>query len=177
MSNEINIQVLGIDELLKVLSNLDYKTQQKELKKITNDVGRKVFVQPMKAAHPYSVIKRSIGIKTGKNRKNAVTFVGPRMGGNENQRASGNYSGWLANIIEFNKGEQRYPKIDKRTGPRKRPKTPDGIRIHSGIMPLTGKGEMAKAIINNLKRAESYFSKSVRDVIQREWNRFYGIKK
>ena len=160
MTNDVNIQLLGAEELLRVLANLEYKTQHKTLKKITNDVARKVFLPDLREAHPYDIIRKSMGVKSGRSRKNAVSFVGPRMGGTRKQLATGGYGGWLANIVEYNKRTDR--------------KTKKGYS--RGMMPIKGKGRILAGYKRNMGKAEKYFTTSVRAIIQKEWNRFYGIK-
>ena len=161
-NKEIDIQVLGVEELMKVLTNLEYKTQHKTLKKITNDVARNVFLPPLRNAHPYQVIKDSMGVKSGKSKRNAVSFVGPRMGGTKKQLSEGKgHVGYLANIVEYNKYQDR--------------KTKKGAS--RGRTPLKGRAGIRIAYKRNMSKAEAYFTVAIRKIIQREWNRFYSIKK
>jgi hypothetical protein len=160
MTNDVNIQLMGAEELLKVLSNLEYKTQHKTLKKITRDIGTKVFKPGLKKAHPYQQIQKSIGVKTGRSTRVAAAFVGPRMKPyrfqTEKQKQSGTHSGWLAQIVEFNKGVNR--------------KTAKGY--NRGVMAKVGTGRMLASMKRDLPRAEKHFIKSVKTIIEREWKKF-----
>jgi hypothetical protein len=96
MSNDIDIKLLGDQELMNVLTGLEYKTQQRVLKKIVNDAAN-VLVKPTKAViptrrtkiqpsgqkwHPPGAGRKSIGKKMGRSSRSAVVFVGPRTNTN-----------------------------------------------------------------------------------------------
>lgn len=166
MTNDIDIRLVGDEELLKALHNADYKTQHKVLKKIVRDVGNKTLVKPMRAAAPNrtGTLRKSIGVVAGKSKRNAVMFVTPRV--------TGKYEGYVANIFEHYDGGKREPGTDKYTGKkRKRPRTPHGIRRHSGVMTTKYKGFVEKTYDRHLKDAEDYFIKSVRTIWEREFKR------
>lgn len=157
MTNDVDIKLVGDDALLAVIKNLDYKLQHQKLKQILTDAANKTVVKELKANSPVRSgnLRRSMGVKAGKNKRSAMVFVGPRMGGK--------YTGYIANVIEFNKGKDRYP--GKRS---KRPRTPEGIRVHSGRMPTTHKGFVKKSILSKIKDAENHLAKSIRTIAERE---------
>ena len=157
MSRDFGIDLIGDKELHQVLTGLDYKVQQKFLKKVVSDAARQTVVKELKADSPKKTgnLRRSMGVTMGRSKKNAVAFAGPRMGGK--------WTGYIANVIEFNKGNVRYP------GPRgKRPSTPMGVRLHSGRMPTTYKGFVTRAIKSQLRNAENHITSSLRRVMVKE---------
>lgn len=162
MTNDVNISLVGDEELLQIIRSLDYAVQQKVLKKVVRDVANKTFVKGLRSAAPKrtGALRSSMGAITGKSKKNAVAFAGPRMGGK--------YKGYIANIIEYNKGEIRYP---TRKNP-KRPKTPEGVRLHSGRMPMKDKGFVKRTLEENVKPAEAMLATSVRTICEREIKRY-----
>ena len=165
------IQLIGDEELLNALRQLDYSTQHRILKRVLNDSANKLIVTPLKAASPVSsgTLRASMGTKVGRSRVNAVVFAGPRMGG---RRGGVEHKGYIANIIEFNKGGIRYPGVDKKSGGlRKRPMTPHGTRKHSGKMPTTHKGYISRTIEQAIPGVQKSIAGSVRVVIERAWNR------
>jgi len=172
MSNTVNIKLIGDDELLRTLTSLEYKTQHKFLKRVVKDTATKTLAKALRQASPKGPtgnLKRSMGAVSGKSKRNAVVFAGPRMAGRFQKKTSTN-KGWVANIIEHNKGKVRKPMPDPRGGYRGSPKTPHGYRKDSGIMPTTYKGYIGRTLTQNLKRAENHLLKSVRTIIERDWN-------
>ena len=130
------VALYGDEELMAMIRELEYKLQHKFLKQLLRDVAMQTYVKQLRLASPRGEtgnLYRSFGTVTGKSRKNAVVFAGPRMGGKNR-----NWEGWVANIIEYNKGKERYPTYDAKYGRmRKRPDIPGyGIRRHSGKMPM-----------------------------------------
>lgn len=175
MSNpDFDISMIGDKELLRALENLDYKTQHKELKRILRDTATQTFVKRLRQASPKGKtgnLKRSMGHVSGKSRRVATIFAGPRMSVGKRREGSKEHSGWLANIIEFNKHQPRYPGVDKYGRKRKRPMLPDGsIRKHSGVFPLGP--FVVRTILNTIRMAEEYEMKAVRKLIQKEWNKY-----
>lgn len=169
--NDININLVGDQELMNALTSLEYKTQHKFLKRIVKDTATKTIAKALKQASPSQSgnLKRSMGAVSGKSKKSAFAFAGPRMAGRFQKQTSTN-AGWIANIIEHNKGQKRYPKPDPRGRHVKRPKTPHGVRKHSGIMPTTHKGYIRRTILGTLRQAEGHLLRSVKTVILRDWN-------
>ena len=108
MTNDIDINLIGDEELFAALNALDYKTQQKELKKVVSNASN-VLVKPTKAVipkrttnlthgkqkkwHPPGTGKKSIGKKAGRSKRSAVYFVGPRTG-TGNYNTDGYYLKW-----------------------------------------------------------------------------------
>lgn len=183
-AQDFDIVLVGDEELMKALTSLDYKTQQKYNKRIVRDAARATIVDRLRKAAPRGPtgnLKKSMGIVTGKSKRSAVMFAGPRMSHGRNKDGSKRegHAGWVANIIEFNKGQNRYPGKDRSGRPRKRPrvagassslatrKVDTGIRKHSGKMPLTHKGFGRRAILGGLKDAENHMAKSVRKIIEK----------
>jgi len=163
MSKDFDIRLVGDDELVKALRMMEYKTQHKVLKKIAGDTARKIFVGPLKRAHPYDQISRSIGVIKGRSRRVGAAFVGPRMVPGwkltDKQKQSGNYSGYLAQIVEYNKGQVRTTKKG----------------YSRGVMPTTGKGKMKSTYRSLMPKAERYVMTSLRTIMEREWKR--AVKK
>jgi hypothetical protein len=170
--SDINIDLIGDEELLRALGNLDQKTQQKELKRILRDTATQTFVKRLRqAAPPSQTLKKSYGHVTGKSRRVATIFAGPRMSlkkafGEGNQ----GYKGWLANIIEFNKFQPRYPGRTRAGRMKKRPKTPMGVRKHSGVFPW-GPFQV-RTILNTVRQAEAYQATAVRKLIIKEFKKY-----
>jgi len=153
MTNDVNITLVGDEELMKVLTNLDYKTQHKVLKRITKDTAQKTLVGPLRQASPYrtGTLRASMGSLSGKSKRTAVAFAGPRMGGK--------HKGYVANILEHSKGMKRIPKgaaLNTPWGPRKSVK---GFRKIVFVVPT---------LKRHLKDAENYFTKSIRTIMERE---------
>lgn len=153
-----DITLIGDTELLAALKELDYKTQQKYLKRILNDTAQKTFVKELRRASPVRTgnLKRSMGKKTGKSRRVATVFAGPRM---SHKREKSQYSGWVANILDNAKPGRRYPKNKK------------AMTINGGfaksVGPITKKTNFKGVIIRTLKPAERHIAKSVRTIIER----------
>lgn len=162
MTNDIDITLLGDEELHQILNGLNYQTQHKFLKRVVRDTAQKTMVRPLRDASPRRTggLQKSMGVVSGRSKRNAVAFAGPRMGGQ--------HKGYIANIIEFNKGELRYP---TKRNPN-RPKTPYGVRVHSGRMNTLKKGYIAATIKQNLKAAEDHIAKSIRTIIEREIRKY-----
>ena len=168
--NDVDISLIGDEDLLKILRGLDYKTQQKELKRILRDTATQTFIKRLKQDSPPSrTLKKSMGHVTGKSRRVATIFAGPRMSLKKASEGNEGYKGWLANIIEFNKFQPRYPGKDRTGRPKKRPRTPDGIRRHSGIFPW--RPYIIQSILRTTREAEEYEFKAIRKLIMKEWNK------
>jgi hypothetical protein len=152
------IQLIGDKELMRALTQLDYSTQHKVLKKVVNDTAQQTIVKPLRAASPVGNtgnLRKSMGTKAGKSFRNAVVFAGPRMGGS--------HKGYIANILEHGKNEKRVPKKAKALatpwGPRR---SVAGVRARPFVRPT---------IERNIPNAERHMAVSIRKIIQREWNR------
>jgi hypothetical protein len=173
-AQDMDITLIGDEELTRVLRNLDYKTQHKVLKRIVNDASQKTIAKELKAKAPNRSgrLKASMGTKAGKSKRSAVSFVGPRVPGGSKDKITNTNQGYIANVIEFNKGQKRYPGFDKKKGEiRKRPKAPWGVRLHSGVMPTTKKGFIKRAVESQMKPAEMHIIKSLRTIMVREMNK------
>jgi len=92
MMSDVDIELVGDQELSRVFASLDYKLQQKSLKKVVGNVAQG-FVAPLKREmpirktaltpgghkwHPPGLGRRSIGKKVGRSKKSAVYFLGPK---------------------------------------------------------------------------------------------------
>lgn len=92
--SDINIKLVGDKELLRVFSGLDFKLQQKSLKKVVGNAAQSL-VGPLRSEipkrttgiantgknakwHPPGLAKKSISKKLGRSRRSAVYFVGPK---------------------------------------------------------------------------------------------------
>ena len=94
MTNDASIDLIGDEELLKILHELDVKSQHRILKRVVSDSAniyvkavkrgiptRETKLQPSgKRWHPSGTGKRSIMKKMGRSRRTATVFVGPRTG-------------------------------------------------------------------------------------------------
>jgi len=108
--SDVDIELIGDEELLAVLKDLDYKTQHRFLKRIVSDSAnihvkaarRAIPVRRTKLTasgqkwHPPGAGKKSIGKKMGKSRRTATVFVGPRTN-------TGSYhnDGWFLKFWEY----------------------------------------------------------------------------
>lgn len=169
--NDFDISLIGDDELLKALEALDYRTQHLELKKLLRDTATQTFVKRLRQdAPPSQTLKKSMGHVTGKSRRVATVFAGPRMSHGATRAGKEGYRGWLANIIEFNKFQPRYPSEDRFGRKKKRPKTPMGVRRHSGVFPW--RPFAIQSILRTVREAEAYEFKAIRKLILKEWNKY-----
>ncbi|MBG7617398.1 MAG: hypothetical protein IZT57_03395, partial [Chloroflexi bacterium] len=110
--SDVGISLLGDEDLMKALQALDYATQQKFLKSILRDTSTKTVVPFVRRFTPQGQtgnLKKSIGHVTGKSKKVATVFVGPRMSHNKSREGEVGYKGWVANILEFAKNTDRTP--------------------------------------------------------------------
>ena len=151
--NDVDIKLVGDTELLAALKELDYKTQQKFLKRILNDTATKTFVKRLRIASPERTgnLKKSMGKVTGKSRRVATVFAGPRMGGS--------HKGHVANILEHAKTGRRFPK--------KGVAMKIGDKFVKSVGPITRKTNFKQVILNTVSEAEGHMSKSVRTIIER----------
>lgn len=158
MTNDIDISLVGDEELLRTLQQLDYKLQQRVLKKVLSDAARNTIVKELKRESPVGStgnLQRSMGVVPGKSKKNAVVFAGPRMGGNN--------KGYVANIIEHSKEQYRVNKPD--TG-KKAMVTPWG-GIYRRVKPMKKRVFVKPAIEGQLQNALNHIIKSTRKIIER----------
>lgn len=163
--SDINIDLIGDKELLNVLNGLEYRTQQKFLKKVVRDsakpmvteirnrtpVGKRVSGSSFSVL-PTGNLKKSIGTKDGRSKKSAVVFVGPRIGGK--------HKGNIANILEHAKGSRRVPKSGQFL------KTPWGPR--RSVAPIKRVVFVRPSILKTLKTVENGMFKSIRTIMLRE---------
>lgn len=154
MTNDIDIKLVGDQELMKVLTNLEYKTQHKVLKRVVGDAAQKTMVGPIRSVTPVrsGTLKSSVGKKAGKSKRSAVVFAGPLMGGK--------HKGYVANILEHGKGTKRTPKNSKALS------TPWGPRM--SVAGIKAKPFVRPTILANLKNAENHIFKSIRTIMERE---------
>ncbi len=125
MTNDIDIDLIGDKELFAALNALDFKTQQKELKKVVGNAAQ-TLVKPTKAViprrttnltqggskkwHPPGTGKRSIGKKAGKSKRSAVVFVGPRTN-TGNYKTDGYFLKWWERGTRFKVGTQKIESV------------------------------------------------------------------
>jgi hypothetical protein len=102
----------------RYIDDLDARTNLKTLRAILRNTGTKVYVPKLRAhatgyakyqytdkrgrvrAYPSTGnLRRSMGNITGKDRRVATVFVGPRMARGAD-RDSGAFKGWVVNILE-----------------------------------------------------------------------------
>lgn len=154
--NDVDIKLIGDEELMQALTAADYKTQHKVLKKIVRDTANKTLVKPLRQATPVKTgtLKSSMGALSGKSRRSAVAFAGPRTGGK--------YKGYVARILENSKGKDREPKgyaLSTPWGPRRR------------VGPLKRNKFVEPTLKAHLRDAENHFIKSIRTILEREFRR------
>ena len=115
MSKDVDIRLMGDRELMQALSNMEYATQQKYLKAILRDASTKTMVPLLRNAVPVKTgnLRKSMGSVPGKSRRNAVVFVGPRMSHRKTAEGSTEHKGWVANILQNAKDQDRYPEKAK----------------------------------------------------------------
>ena len=179
MMNDIDIKLIGDNELAQVIRNLDYVTQQRFLKNILADVGRREIVKYLKIVAPMGQtgnLRRSMGVIRGKAKNTATVFVGPRLSHKESAAGKEGYKGWVANILEFAKSEPRTPKGAEggrfqRSGkePKKtfKPFVP-GLFLRE-ISPIRKRTHFTYTIESRLKPAEVEIKEATRRVIERTW--------
>ena len=146
--NDLKLNLIGDDELLKIFRELDAKTQHRQLHKVLNhaaNIPKKAQRDaiPVRASkkkesgkkwHPPGTGKKSTIKKRGRSRKNAVLFVGPR-------RTPGQY------------------KTDT---------------YYLGIWDLYNPGlrKLSIATIRSLRPTEKQIFNSMRVILQRAWNKY-----
>lgn len=151
MTNDVSVDLLGDEDLFKVLNGLEYKAKHKFLKKVVSDAAQ-VLVKPTRAVipirktnlkpsnskywHTPGTGRKSIGKKAGKSKRSAVSFVGPRTG-TGNPSTDGYYLKWWERGTKF------------RTGSRK----------------------IEGAYRSNLKRVENNMVVSLRKIMKKEMNK------
>lgn len=170
MTNDIDIKLVGDNELAQVIRNLDYATQHKILKAILRNAGTKEIIPYVKRATPVGKtgnLRRSIGNVTGKSKRNATVFVGPRMSMKRSVSGSNEYNGWVANILENAKGESRYPLKAKAFRPFEGGVS--GPQFYKRVGPIRKRTNLTYAISSRLNPAEIYIEKATRTVVERAW--------
>jgi len=152
-----DIKLIGDKELLAALKDLDYKTQQKFLKRILNDTAQKTFVKKLRQASPVRTgnLRKSMGKVAGRSRRVATVFAGPRMSRGKDKAT---HSGYVANILENAKPGRRYPKGQA---------LKIGGSFAKSVGPIRKKTNFKGVILNTLKEAESHMAKSIRTIIER----------
>ena len=156
---DMDITLVGDEELQKILKQLDYKTQHKFLKRVVNDAGQKTVVKDLKRDSPRGEtgnLRRSMGTVRGKSRRNATVFAGPRMGGK--------HKGWVANILENAKPNRRYPKNAKALK--------IGDNYVKSVGPIKKKTTFRQTIKAAMPAAERHMIKSVRTILEREIRKY-----
>jgi HK97 gp10 family phage protein len=150
MMNDVDIKLVGDNELLSVLKELDYKTQQRVLKRVVSDAAN-IYVKAIKAVipvrrttrvasgekwHPPGTGKKSPYKKMGKSKSVATVFVGPRT-------RTGDYStdAWYLRFWEY--GTKH---------------SPPHMRIQA-------------TYAANKERVESNMMNSIRTIITKIWNK------
>jgi len=167
----VDIKLVGDNELSAALRSLDYATQQRALKAILRDAGNNTIVKALKAITPVRTgkLQKSMGVVSGRNRRRATVFVGPRMSHIQTARGREGYSGWVANILENAKDHDRVPLKAKSFKPFSG--TGAGPEFFKKVGPIRKRIHFSYAIESNIKNAEVHIIKSTRKVIERTWNR------
>jgi len=169
--NDVDIKLIGDNELAEALRSLDYATQQRELKKILRDAANKTVVAHLKRVAPVrtGALRASMGVITGKSKRKATVFAGPRLSHSKTRSGKAGYSGWVANILENAKPQRRVPQKGKAFKPFFG--TASGPGFVTSVGPITKKTHFTYAIQTQLQPAALHITKSTRTVLTRTWNR------
>ena len=148
--NDVDIKLIGDEELLKAFRELDYKTQHRRLKQVVSNAAN-IYVKAARKGiptrqtkplptgkkwHPPGTGRKSMMKKMGKSRRNATVFVGPRTNTGNPQTDA-----WYLKFWEY--GTKHLP---------------PSLRIQS-------------AYLANKKRVEDSMYNSMRVIITRVWNK------
>lgn len=165
---DVDIQLIGDEEIYSVLSGLDYRVQQIELKKILRDTANQTIVKALKQHSPVRTggLQKSMGVITGKSKRSAVVFAGPRMSHHPDKAKTGGYSGWVANILENAKPDKRYPTKAKALFPFDYP------NWYRSVGPIRRKTNFTSVMRSSLVDAQNHFTKSVRKILEREVKKY-----
>lgn len=165
ISADTSIRLIGDDELLSILSGLNYAVQQQFLKNIIRDVARKTVLKELQKRSPVVTgnLRKSMGVITGKSKRSATVFIGPRMSHDFTKK---NHSGWVANILEFAKGNRRYPKKSSSLQPFNYPD------FYKSVGPIKRKTSFIDGLKSSLADAENQLGKSVSKQIDKEVKKY-----
>ena len=171
--SDIDINLIGDKELKAILDGLDSRTQLIELKKILRATATATFVKALRAASPVRTgrLKASMGHVTGKNRRVATVFAGPRMSHkrNKNFNRREGYQGWVANILENAKDDDRYPKNSVAFKPFTG--TAAGAEFFKKVGPIRRKTNFTGVILRTVRTAIDYETTAIRKVFTSEIKR------
>jgi len=147
--SDIDVNLLGDDELYQVFNGLEYKTQRKFLKKVVGNAAQTIVPGLKKEIpkrttnlvnagnsnkfHSPGLGRKSIGKKIGRSKKNVVWFVGPK-GPKGDYKRDPFYLKWIE-FGAYGKNRNLY---------------------------------ITRYLKRNLKKVENHFEKSMRIIIQRE---------
>ena len=148
--SDMNLELIGDDELLAALREMDYKTQHKFLKRTLNK-SADIYKNAVKRAIPKRTTKlqpsgvkwhppgagiKSVGKKMGKSKRVATVFVGPRT-------RTGDYAtdGWYLKFWEY------------------------GTKYRPPEMKITA------AYASRQQEVENSMMSSLRTIISRAWNK------
>lgn len=161
MMSDVDVELLGDEELLRVLRGLPEKVGTKVMRRVMNDSANPMVKEIRNNAPvgPTGNLRRSIGKVAGKSRRSVVLFVGPRTGGGKKTK----HKGFIANILEHSKEQPRYPKTARFLS------TPWGPRRYVG--PMKRNVFVRPAIERTLRVVEKGFIGSLRKIIIKEWNK------
>ena len=96
MPKDIDIQIAGTKELKAILRELPQKTRRKYMLKAWRKSTKPLITAARNNISGYSKsLAKSIGNITGRSKKSAVVYVGPRVKGKWKD------SGWYAPFVEF----------------------------------------------------------------------------
>ena len=160
MMNDIQLHLEGPDALFKIIRGLEVNTQHKILIRVLNDTAQKTFIKALRREAPVRTgkLRRSMGRVTGKSRRVATIFAGPRTGGRDER-----HEGWVANILEHAKSGKRYPKgriLATPWGPRR------------SVGPIRKRTNFKGVILGTVRQAESHMFKSIRTIMEREIQKY-----
>jgi len=156
--NDVDIRLVGDEQLLQIIRGLDVKTQHVVLKRVLRDTAQKTFVRALRRESPVRTgnLKRSMGHVTGKNRRVATVFAGPRMGGS--------HKGYVANILDHAKDNRRFPKEAKALR--------WNGRYYKSVGPIRKKTNFKQVILNTIPEAQEHQFKAIRTIIEREIRKY-----
>jgi hypothetical protein len=165
MSKDIKIELLGDEEIQQILKGLDQKIGIKTMKKVVRDAAQKNVVKQLKSDAPVRTgnLRRSMGVITGRSKRSAVMFAGPRM---SHDFTKTDHSGWIANVLEFSKGQRRFPKKGKSLAPFEFPS------FYKSVGPIRRKTDFRVGLKSSIPRVEAALTKSFATIMKREMNKY-----
>ena len=146
--NDVDLKLIGDDEILAAFRELDFRTQHKRLHQVLNNAGNipKKAIQEVvrvrrtkikrsgKKWHPPGTARKNIVKVRGKNKKRPTLFVGPRA----------------TSPVDYSR---------------------DAFYLKIWDLYSPGKKRVVSAMDRSLPRAQQEIFNSMRTILQRAWNK------